>query len=216
MRHIDRLAEPGILTKKKAQWLADFLVSGKNRPDSSKYGHKDILAALNNMSYNKCFYSEERLIAKPKNVDHLMEVALDKTKAFEWSNLYLSSPECNQGRPDNNDIPIADVLDPCKDSDAEIQAHITFDNELIQANNGSKKGLYTIRKFKLDNEALTYKRCKCLQKLADLILSKNKTRETEGRVSFTDSEKKEIRAWASPDREFSLMVEVYLKKYNFM
>lgn len=141
MRHIDRLAEPGILTKKKAQWLADFLASGKNRPDSSKYGHKDILAALNNMSYNKCFYSEERLIAKPKNVDHLMEVALDKTKAFEWSNLYLSSPECNQGRPDNNDIPIADVLDPCKDSDAEIQAHITFDNELIQANNGSKKGL---------------------------------------------------------------------------
>lgn len=54
MRHIDRLAEPGILTKKKAQWLADFLASGKNRPDSSKYGHKDILAALNNMSYNKC------------------------------------------------------------------------------------------------------------------------------------------------------------------
>ena len=75
MRHIDRLAEPGILTKKKAQWVADFLASGKNRPDSSKYGHKDILAALNNMSYNKCFYSEERLIAKPKNVDHLMEVA---------------------------------------------------------------------------------------------------------------------------------------------
>lgn len=36
MRHIDRLAEPGILTKKKAQWLADFLASGKNRPDSSK------------------------------------------------------------------------------------------------------------------------------------------------------------------------------------
>lgn len=31
MRHIDRLAEPGILTKKKAQWLADFLASGKNQ-----------------------------------------------------------------------------------------------------------------------------------------------------------------------------------------
>ena len=36
MRHIDRLVEPGILTEKKAQWLADFLASGKNRPDSSK------------------------------------------------------------------------------------------------------------------------------------------------------------------------------------
>lgn len=42
------------------------------------------------------------------------------------------------------------------------------------------------------------------------------TREAKGRVSLTDSEKNEIRAWASPDREFSLMVEVYLKKYNFM
>ena len=216
MRHIDRLAEPEILTNKKVRWLSDFLASGKNRPDSSKYGHKDILAALNNMSYNKCFYSEECLVAKPKNIDHLMEVALDKTKAFDWENLYLSAQECNQGRPDNNDIPIADVLDPCKDSDDEIQAHITFHNELIQANNGSKKGLDTIRKFKLDNEALTYKRCKCLQKLANFILSKNKTREAEGRVSFTDGEKNEIRSWASPDREFSLMVKVYLKKYNYM
>lgn len=52
--------------------------------------------------------------------------------------------------------------------------------------------------------------------LADFILSKNMTREAKGRVSLTDSEKNEIRAWASPDREFSLMVEVYLKKYNFM
>ena len=73
MRHIDRLTEPEILTKKKAQWLADFLASGMNRPDSSKYGNKKILDVLNNMSYNKCFYSEERLVAKPKNVDHLME-----------------------------------------------------------------------------------------------------------------------------------------------
>ena len=31
MRHIERLAEPGILTKKKNQWLADFLASGKNQ-----------------------------------------------------------------------------------------------------------------------------------------------------------------------------------------
>lgn len=63
---------------------------------------------------------------------------------------------------------------------------------------------------------MTYKDANAYKKLADLILSKNKTREAEGRVSFTDSEKKEIRAWASPDREFSLMVEVYLKKYNLM
>ena len=53
MRHIDRLAEPGILTEKKAQWLTDFLASGKNRPDSSKYGNKKILDVLNTMSYNK-------------------------------------------------------------------------------------------------------------------------------------------------------------------
>ena len=83
MRHIDRLEEPEILTKKKAEWLSKFLSSGKNRPDESKYGNPKIMDKLKIMSHNKCFYSEELLVASPKNIDHLMEVALDKKKAFE-------------------------------------------------------------------------------------------------------------------------------------
>lgn len=190
--------------------------SGKNRPDESKYGNPKIMDKLKIMSHNKCFYSEELLVASPKNIDHLMEVALDKKKAFDWDNLYLSAPECNQGRPNNNEIPIADVLDPCKDSDEEIQQHLTFENELIQANNCSKKGMNTIKKFKLDNEALTYKRSKLLQRLCNFIISEERTREADGRVHLNEQEKNNICSWASPDREFSLMVEVYLRKNKLM
>lgn len=216
MRHIDRLAEPAILTRKKDEWLAKFLSSNKARPDSSKYGHDDILDTLKNMSYNKCFYSEAYVTVTPSNVDHLMEVALDKTKAFEWDNLYLSIPECNQGRPDNNSIPIANVLDPCKDSDEEIQANLTFENEQAVANNGSQKGLDTIRKYKLNNKALLYKRLKYLQSLYGFIQEKQDEREKAGRVHFSEDELRQIRAWVSPDREFSLMVEVYLNKIHLV
>jgi len=216
MRHIDRLEEPEILKKKKAEWLAKFLASGKKRPDSSKYGNPKILDKLKTMSYSKCFYSESYLIASPSNVDHLMEVDLDKTKAFEWENLYLSIPECNDGRPDNNEIPIANVLDPCKDSDAEIQNHLTFEDDIALAKDGSKKGLDTIRKYKLNNGSLAYRRSKHLQKLSKFILEENRNREADGRAHLSEEEKKEIRAWASPDREFSLMVEVYLKKNHLM
>lgn len=212
MRHIDRLEEPEILTNKKDEWLQKYLASGKKRPDSSKYGHPKIVDKLKIMSNNKCFYSEAYVTATPSNVDHFMEVALDKTKAFEWDNLYLSLQECNVGRPNNNEIPIAEVLDPCRNSDDEIQTHLSFDCEQVVAKNGSEKGRKTIAKFKLNNNSLLLRRGRCLSKLYEFIEDKQKEREKDGRVSLNDAEKTAIKAWASPDREFSLMVEVCLKK----
>lgn len=212
MRHIDRLEEPEILASKKDEWLQKFLASGKKRPDSSKYGNPNILQKLKDMSYNKCFYSEASITATPSNVDHLMEVALDKTKAFEWDNLYLSLQECNVGRPNNNEIPIAEVLDPCRDSDDEIRTHLSFDFEKVIPKDGSEKGRKTIAKFRLNHQSLLLRRIKCLSKLYEFIEDKQKEREQDGRVSLSDAEKAAIKAWASPDREFSLMVEVCLKK----
>lgn len=50
MRGLTRLPEPNILNTKKAIWTANFLASGKNRPDSSKYAHSEIKTQLNSMS----------------------------------------------------------------------------------------------------------------------------------------------------------------------
>jgi hypothetical protein len=46
MRHVKRLAEPDILVQKKDEWTRKFIASGKKRPNNSKYGHKEIKAAL--------------------------------------------------------------------------------------------------------------------------------------------------------------------------
>jgi hypothetical protein len=46
MRHIDRLPEPQILSKKKEEWQCKFeqklARNPKARPDASKYGHEEI------------------------------------------------------------------------------------------------------------------------------------------------------------------------------
>ena len=42
MIQIRRLEKPDILERKETEWLESFIKSGKSRPDSSKYAHKDI------------------------------------------------------------------------------------------------------------------------------------------------------------------------------
>ena len=140
MRHIERLYTLEILIKKEKEWTEKFIQSGKARPSSKQYAHKDILDALLNISHGKCFYSEKKIEGLPKEVDHLVEVSIDKSKAFEWSNLYLSTKECNDGRATENDIPKDEVLNLCLASVAEIQKHLPFDNECA-----TSKANYEIR-----------------------------------------------------------------------
>lgn len=46
MRHIERLSIPKILADKQVEWQAKFdqklAMDPKARPDSTKYGHKDV------------------------------------------------------------------------------------------------------------------------------------------------------------------------------
>ena len=164
-----------------------------------------------NISHGKCFYSEKKIEGLPKEVDHLVEVAIDKSKAFEWDNLYLSTKECNDGRPTENDIPKDEVLNPCLDSDEEIQKHLTFDDERATPKGNSEKGEKTIMKFKLNSELLLFQRMKHLKGICNFVFSLNKNRQKESRSDFTEDEKTAIKAFANPDRAFSLMSEIYLR-----
>lgn len=212
MRHIERFYKPKILKEKCDEWTRKFLGSGNKRPNSKQYACKEIIDALMNLSNGKCFYSEKKLQGLPKEVDHLIEVSIDKSKAFEWENLYLSSKECNDGRPTEEDLPKSEVLDPCVNSNEEIMQHLSFEDNVAVSYNNSEIGKKTIKKYKLNNELLLFQRMRFLQQLAKLILSCNERRLKEGRVDFTDEEKQEFRSYTFPDKEFSLMVEIYLKK----
>lgn len=213
MRHIDKGSEPEYLTKHKDKWLEAFLENIKmhpndkkyQRPDSNKYAHPKIKDVLWSASYGKCFYCECSLCGNSKEVDHFIEVAERKDLAFDWNNLNLSCDLCNNKRP-NKDIPVDKVLDPCKDSDEEIQNCITFNGEYIREVNNSDKGRQTIKKYQLDSELQNHRRLKHLGKLMKEIISLLNCKST-----MTEEDKEKLRSWTYPTAPYSYMVEVYLK-----
>jgi uncharacterized protein (TIGR02646 family) len=216
MRHIDRLPKPSILRDKQAEWQEKYeerlAENPRARPDNSKYAHKEIKDALYAMSYGKCFYCETRLSGGNKEVDHFIEVAIDHSKAYDWDNLYLACSNCND-KMDHAAIPVTDALDPCRDSDEEIQRNVTYVDEQISAVPSSQKGLNTIKKFKLNTELLDMRRGQWLKKLLKTVADIQGVMIEEGRKTVTDAEKKTLLRYMSPDQPYSLMSEVYLKTH---
>lgn len=215
MRHIERLPEPEILVKKHQEWQRKFDEQRQAhpgcRPDSSKYGHKKIREMLDACSYHKCFYCESRLKGELKGIDHFVEVSLAPELAFKWENLYLSCSNCNDKIP-HNVIPVEQVLDPCRSSDEEIQANITFEDECICSCPGSEIGLRTIQKFRLNSDSLDLKRGKKLREIMKEALDIKDEMIKSGRQHFNEDEKKVLLSFMQPDQPYSLMSKVFLRK----
>ena len=216
MRHLDRLPMPAILKEKQAEWQARYeeklAENPKARPDSNKYAHKEIKDTLYAMSYGKCFYCETKLSGGNKEVDHFIEVAIDHGKAYEWDNLYLACSNCND-KIDHAAIPVTEALDPCRDSDEDIQQNITYVDEQICAVPDSQKGLNTIKKFRLNTELLDMRRGQWLKKLLKTVADIQDRMIEEGRKTVTDAERKSLLRYTLPDQPYSLMSEVYLKTH---
>lgn len=219
MRHIDRLPCPDILARKQAEWQRKYeeKLEGnpKARPNSNKYAHKDIREQLRAMSHGKCFYCESPLTDTPKEVDHQVEVSVDASKAYEWDNLCLTCLNCNDKVADDV-IPVTAALDPCRDSDEEIQANITYEDEVIRAVPGSAKGLKTIQKYRLNTELLDSKRAKWLNKIAKIIIDIQTTLIEEGRDHCTDQEARRLKLFMQPDSPYSLMSTIYISKIKLL
>lgn len=213
MREIKRLPEPQILIDKKQEWLDKLLASGAKRPDSSKYAHIEVKTQLNSMSFHKCFYCEMKLKGQPKEIDHHIEVSVDKNLSFEWTNLYLACDNCN-GKIPHSTIAITDTLDPCIDSDDKIKEHITFNKEYIEAKNNSPLGLRTIQKYRLEKELLDDRRRKQLQNFFELLIEIKENQIKENGRGMTTEEKNAIHRFKQKDHSFSLMFELLIEKYD--
>lgn len=215
MRYLKRLSKPDKLVEKEQEWLDTFLKSGNKRPNSGQYGHKEVRAKLDAMSAQKCFYCEQKLKGKPKEVDHFIEVAdlSGKNLAFAWENLYLACHNCN-GKMPHKDIAVTDALNPCLDFDAEIEKHLAFDDETIVSANNSVKGDLTIRKYRLDSDTLDLLRSKMLTNFYKTLAEIEATKNIEGRKEFTQNEKNILRHFEQANQPFSLMFRLLLAKYN--
>lgn len=215
MRYIKRLPEPDILVQKRDEWQKKFEEKkAKNataRPDSSKYGNPSIRERLEMCSHRKCFYCESLLKGEPKEIDHFIEVAIAPELAYTWTNLYLSCSNCND-KVSHDVIPVDEVLDPCKSSDEEIRANITFEDECICSQPGSEKGLKTIQKFHLNTDLLDLKRGKWLRKIIKTAIEIQQCMIADKREKPTQEEKHKLLRYMQPDQPYSMMAEIFLRK----
>lgn len=203
---ITRLAEPRILQEKKVEWTTAFLDDpGKKRPDSSKYAHPEIKQTLRSMSHNKCFYCEAK--EAKLTVDHHIEVAEQRDRAFEWANLYLACCKCQDKEP-NRSIPASDCLDPC-DPNVAPEAHLSFQNDHVKYH--SRYGDQTIKKYRLNHPERLLQRRGQLLLFMEVLDRIQQARIDDGGRPMTPPELAELRRFADPDEPFSLMFSCLLR-----
>lgn len=213
MIHLKRLPKPQILIKKEREWTDNFVNSGKDRPSSTQYGHKEIRNQLHTISYKKCFYSEVKFATDNEGqIDHYIEVSEDKSKAFDWDNLFLSHKDSNQGKPSNKVIPNNTTLNPFIHTDEDIEKHLTFEDECIRGK--TSIGLNTVQKYKLEN--YNYIRLRELQKFSKYLDVIKSNMISEKRDLMNETELMALRLFAQPDYAFSLMFRIVLRKHSLL
>lgn len=206
MRQINRLPKPAILIAREVQWLEIMINKDLNRPDPTKYGNPAIRRDLNTMSSTKCFYCETSLKGQPREIDHFIEVSINRNLSYTWENLYLSCSNCND-KLNENVISTRLCLDPCLHTDVEIQQELTFKDEVILPLDDSIIGRNTITKYRLDSYELDMLRIKQLQivnKMVIAILQANSGGIPEGH-------KRTLRSYMQRETQYSLMFKVYLE-----
>ncbi|WP_374400668.1 hypothetical protein [Flavobacterium sp.] len=214
MRYLVRLPKPNILEQREISWTQSFIISGKDRPDNSKYSHLEIRTQLHNISYKKCFYSEVKFATETEGqVDHYVEVSENKNLAFNWDNLFLSHKDSNQGKPSNTNLPNDTTLNPFIHTDDIIENHLSFEDECIRGR--TEIGLNTIKKYKLDKDTYNILRSKELRKFEKCLIEILKKTNEEKR-QINDYEINILRLFAQPDYSFSLMFRLKLKEHNFI
>ncbi|MBM0741628.1 hypothetical protein JOY44_08365 [Phormidium sp. CLA17] len=162
--------------------------------DSTIYAHKSVKQALIKAQHGKCCFCE-RLIGTDGDVEHFRPKQAYKQAsgeplqrpgyywlAYEWDNLYLACPGCNQ-RHKQNLFPLQNPTDRAIDHRHSIdfeqflfidpgkekpEKFIGFRGEIAYAIEGNLKGKVTIDSLKLNQRSLPEARLQRLQLLKSL------------------------------------------------
>lgn len=134
MIYIVRNAEPPILIANKAAWLVDLQVLKIAGDDKlfkrcqKKYGHKQVKDTLVSMFSDKCAYCESIISGVTTgHIEHFRPKSRFPFLTFEWTNLLLSCPKCNDKTHKGDKFPSVSaggrLLDPTIDNPT---AHFDF------------------------------------------------------------------------------------------
>jgi uncharacterized protein (TIGR02646 family) len=158
-----------VLTENAERWTQEFLDSGKARPEHKRYRHRDIVDALLAIGQNKCFYCEAATSNTDGEIDHRVDVAADRSRAYDWSNLCWSCRGCNRKLSETS-IAASATVDPTGNEDP--RDHLRFEDEQVLPREHSERGRQTIAKYKLNRQDLQLQRARALKEMCKRILGR--------------------------------------------
>ena len=132
MKNVARSATPASLAANGARWRDALLRwiqanPGAKVPDGlvNHYAQGDVREALRKMYRDQCCYCESRIKdVAYDHIEHLRPKSKFRDRVFDWDNLHLACPKCNNKKGDkwSEAAPILDAV-----VDRPIEDHLTYE-----------------------------------------------------------------------------------------
>ena len=214
--------------------------------NSEIFGHAEVKAALRAVQHDKCAFCESKIThVSPGDVEHFRPKAGYRQKpsdplarpgyywlAYEWSNLLLACPICNQ-RFKENHFPLANparrvrshrddigrekprLIHPAIEEPGEF---LDFREHIIYAIGGNLRGLATIEILGLDRIKISERRLDALNKLKALVTArkafraiKRPWRDIREAIQLIDDQ---LRIWIEDSAEYAAMIRAALRAHS--
>ena len=178
MRNVTRPDKPRSLRRYAARWRRELLtaLSSPNKDPRlitrcfNHYKQDDIRTALEEMYGGLCCYCEVRIgIVAFSHIEHRRPKSSQPKYTFDWDNLHLACPVCNQAKGDkwNDGHPI---LDSAQDT---ISEHLSYKLEGGKRWPESHRGTTTIEHATLNRQPLRDARTQIALHVLDIIYNLN-------------------------------------------
>lgn len=216
MIKIDKGKKPQILENNAQQWTFEYLTALQQKdpvPNHIKYRYQnsEIKEALEKETHGKCAYCEskfkhisfgdiEHILPKNKNARPDLYV--------EWNNLTLACEVCNRTNKKTYYNPSDPLINPIED---EPDKYLIALGPFIYQAPGERKGELSIAILDLNRTELIERRKEKIENLLPLVDKwKKETNEDFKKILYS-----QIKKEAECDKEFSFVINSYLKQINF-
>ena len=212
MIKLNKQPEPAILTQNKAQWtkeLMSYVNSGKKITQNviDNYNHPDIKSVLKTETNGgKCMYCESPIATvASEHIEHYRPKTIYPQLTFDWNNLGLSCPKCNN----NNKSKVFDenctYINPYIDLPSE---HFIFSSTMIFHKPNDKRAQLTELKLDLNRPELMEARKSIIDNIRRMIDQYN----SESNPTLKAILKKEIKKEIGEDKPFSMCAKAVYKE----
>jgi len=167
MIKINKGNQPAVLVANAEQWrqeIAEKIRAGEDISASlkSRYNNPEIKEAIVTETNGKCAYCESKVrhIA-PGDIEHIVPKSVEPDLWFEWTNLTLACPICNNKKRAN-----VGLVDPHLDEPSE---HFWFVGSTVFPKSDSAKGILTVTTLGLNRSDLLDRRHDRILRLGQLV-----------------------------------------------